>query len=402
MNIITRAGCRVFQTVFKLAIPLLPYRSPEVLDHVDQIPALLNKQDIQRVLILTDKFLHNAGALDPLKQALSKGSIQYTVYDETVPNPTVRNVESARELYIENGCQGLIGFGGGSAIDCAKAVGARIACPRKSIPKMRGILKIRRRIPYLIAIPTTAGTGSETTVATVITDHETSHKFPVNDFPLIPRAAVLDPENTRTLPPHLTATTGMDALTHAIEAYIGRSTVKSTRADALSAAALIARDLEKAYAHPDDMEARKNMLTAAFLAGRAFSKSYVGYCHGVAHSLGGQYHIPHGLANAVLLPYVLEAYGSSIHKKAKDIAIAMGIADKATPPADATKALIDTIRGMNQRMGIPTKLKGIQRKDIPRLAAFASKESNPLYPVPKLMDRQELERFYYDVMEDPE
>ena len=400
MNFFHRAFCRVFQTVFKLAIPLLPYRAPLILDHVTELPDLLRIQNIQRVLVVTDGFLHTSGVLEPMKKVLKEADIHCAIYDEVVPNPTIWNVEGARDRYIKEECQALIGFGGGSSIDCAKAVGARIARPKLTIPKMRGILKIWKRLPYLIAIPTTAGTGSETTLATVITDDKTHHKFPINDFPLIPRAAVLDPENTRTLPPHLTATTGMDALTHAIEAYIGRSTVKSTREDALTAARLIAENIEKAYQDGSDMEARKEMLTAAFRAGRAFSMSYVGYCHAVAHSLGGRYHTPHGLANAVLLPYVLESYGSSIYKKTKDIAMAMHLADRTTPADQATHDLIAAIRRMNAAMGIPTKLKGIRKEDIPHLAAFAAKEANPLYPVPRLMDKNELERFYYDVMEE--
>lgn len=400
MDTIRTIAYRSFQTAFKLAIPILPYRTPEVLDSVTQIPGILKQQGINRVLIVTDGFLHISGMLEPLKQALASENIFYTVYDETVPNPTVWNVESARERYISNGCQGLIGFGGGSAIDCAKAVGARIARPKKSIQKMRGILQVMKKIPFLIAVPTTAGTGSETTLATVITDDKNYHKFPISDFPLIPRVAVLDPKITQSLPPHMTATTGMDALTHAIEAYIGRSTTKSTRADALLAAKLISENLQRAYSDGNDMTARKNMLTAAFHAGRAFSMSYVGYCHAVAHSLGGQYHIPHGLANAVLLPYVLERYGSSIYGKAKDIAMAMGIADETTSPKDATHALIAKIRKMNADMGIPTKLQGIREGNIPKLAKLASKEANPLYPVPVLLTARELEPFYYNVMEE--
>ena len=399
MNTMNKAFCRTYQTVLRLAIPILPYRSPKVLDSVTQVPDVLKQKGITRVLIVTDGFLHLSGMLEPLKKALSENDIFYSVYDETVPNPTILNVELARERYIKEECQGLIGFGGGSAIDCAKAVGARIARPNKSIPQMRGILRIMKKIPFLIAVPTTAGTGSETTLATVITDHRTDYKFPVNDFPLIPRVAVLDPEMTRGLPRNLTATTGMDALTHAIEAYIGRSTTKDTREDALEAAALISQNLEKAYDNGGNMTARANMLKAAFLADRAFSKSYVGYCHAVAHSLGGKYHIPHGLANAVLLPYTLDAYGPAIYRKAKDIAVAMDIADPIVSEEAATQALIEHIRQMNARMGIPEKLSGIREEDIPQLAAFAHKEANPLYPVPVLMDKKELERFYYDVME---
>lgn len=400
MNPAFQLFCRSFQSVLRFVLPVLPYRDPKVLPRVQDIPKCLKEKNINRVLIVTDGFLHLSGMLEPMKNALIEAGIGYTVYDEVTPNPTILNVELARERYLTENCQGLIGFGGGSAIDCAKAVGARIARPRLSIPKMKGILKIWLPIPYLIAVPTTAGTGSETTLATVITDHNTSHKFPINDFPLIPRVAVLDPEMTRSLPPHLTSTTGMDALTHAIEAYIGNSTTKHTRAAALEAAKLIGENIERAYRDGNDMTARSNMLKAAFLAGGAFSKSYVGYCHAVAHSLGGQYHIPHGLANAVLLPYVLEAYGESAHEKCKDIAIAMDLAERNTPADVAANRLITEIRRLNKAMNIPEKLPGIRVEDIPKLAKYADREANPLYPVPKLMDAVELERFYYDVMEE--
>lgn len=395
MNLPKKLFCRCFQTALRMVLPILPYRNPLVLDHIEKIPDCLSARGVQKVLIVTDGYLHISGMLEPLKQALAASGVAYAVFDEVTPNPTILNVELARERYIAEKCQGLIGFGGGSAIDCAKAVGARIARPKLSIPQMKGILKIWLPIPYLVAVPTTAGTGSETTLTTVITDHNTSHKFPINDFPLIPRAAVLDPEMTRTLPPHLTASTGMDALTHAIEAYIGRSTTKQTRAAALAAVRLIAENLEAAYADGSNMETRRNMLKAAYLAGGAFSRSYVGYCHAVAHSLGGAYHIPHGLANAVLLPYVLESYGGCRNNKYKDLAIAMHLADENTPEAEAASRLVGEIRRMNSAMNIPDKLPGIRKTDISKLARYADKEANPLYPVPKLMDAKELEKLYY-------
>ena len=397
MNSLYKLYCRTFQTVFKLAIPILPYRKPEVLDSVRKIPEVLKQKEIDSVLVVTDGFLHESGMLDDMKNSLEDAGVSYVVYDKTVANPMVSNVEEARELYLKSGCKGLIGFGGGSSIDCAKAVGARIARPNKLIPQMKGILQIVKKIPFLIAVPTTAGTGSETTVTTVITDEKTHFKFPISDFPLIPRVAVLDPELTRTLPPHMISTTGMDALTHAIEAYIGRSTTRETRADALKAAELIAENLEICYRERENTKARANMLKAAYLAGSAFSKSYVGYCHAVAHSLGGQYKIPHGLANAVLLPYTLEMYGSVVDKKLKDIAVAMHLADAETPAGDAAYRLIMEIRNMNERMGIPETLPGIKKADIPQLAEYAAKEANPLYPVPVLMGKRELERFYYRV-----
>lgn len=397
MNRFYKFYCRAFQTLFHIAIPLLPYRDPKILHRVCEVPRELKRMNIDSVPIVTDHALNRLGMIDALKLHLSRNGIRYAIYDGTVPNPTVKNVEEARTLYRKSGCRALIGFGGGSAIDCAKAVGARIARPKKSIPQMRGILKVGRKLPFLTAIPTTAGTGSEVTLATVITDGENGHKFPINDFALIPRVAVLDAENIRTLPPALIATTGMDALTHAVEAYIGRSTTPKTRKDATDAVRLIFENLENAYGDATDTVARANMMRAAFLAGRAFSKSYVGYVHAVAHSLGGQYNIPHGLANAVLLPIVLEAYGKSASVKLHQIAVAVGIASENEAHGVAARRFIAEIRAMNERMQIPKTLSGIKREDIPRMARHAVQEANPLYPVPVLMDAKRLERFYIEV-----
>lgn len=399
MNPIEKLYCRAFQTGFRIAIPILPYRDPKVLASEQEIAEVLLQKGIASVLIVTDKSLHGLGLLEPLKVALETVKVRYAVYDKTVANPTVANVEEARELYLGNECKAIIGFGGGSPMDCAKAVGARVAKPKQTIAKMKGILKIHKRLPLFIAVPTTAGTGSETTLAAVITDGETRHKFPINDFSLIPQYAALMPEVTKGLPPFITATTGMDALTHAVEAYIGRSTTKETRKYALEATRLIFENIEKVYTNGIDMEARKNMLHASFLAGKAFSKSYVGYCHAVAHSLGGKYNTPHGLANAVLLPYILEAYGTTVYGKLKQLAVAAGLVKEDAEEEDAAKLFIGKIRALNGAMGIPAKLSGICKADIPELAAHAAKEGNPLYPVPKLMNALELERFYYDVME---
>ncbi len=400
MNVIKKIYCRVFQFCFRVAMPFLPYRNPEVLSSEREIAEVLIRKGICSVLIVTDECLHGLGLLDLLLCELTEDGISYVIYDKTVANPTVTNVEEARVQYLENGCQGIIGFGGGSPMDCAKIVGARVVKPRQPIAKMKGILKIRRKLPMFIAVPTTAGTGSETTLAAVITDGETRHKFPVNDFSLIPKYAALIPEVTMGLPPFITATTGMDALTHAVEAFIGGSTTKETRKNALESTRLIFENIETVYTNGNNMEARKNMLYASFLAGKAFSKSYVGYCHGVAHSLGGKYNTPHGLANAVLLPYVLEAYGKTVYSKLKHLAVASGIVPGETGEEEAAHAFINAIRKLNERMGIPAKLSGIAMEDIPELAEHAAKESNPLYPVPMLMDAKELEKLYLAVREE--
>lgn len=400
MNLFKKMYCRIYQTVFRLALPLLPYRAPEILDSTDCLPPLLEEKGVSRVLLVTDAGIRKLGVTARLERSLAAAGIECAVYDRTVANPTTDNVEEARALYLAQGCQAIIGFGGGSSIDCAKAVGARIAKPRQPLRRMKGILKVRRRLPLLVAVPTTAGTGSETTLAAVIVDSETRHKYPINDFPLIPRFAVLDPEVTRTLPRFVTATTGMDALTHAVEAYIGRSTTRDTRRDALEAVRLIFANLDAACADGGNMEARANLLRASFLAGRAFTKSYVGYVHAVAHSLGGQYDVPHGLANAVLLPHVLRAYGASAWKKLAELAQAAGLADGSQTPQQAAAAFLDAVEAMKHRLDIPDTIPQLRREDIPALARHADREANPLYPVPRLMDARELERFYLDVWEE--
>ncbi len=399
MNILKKAYCRVFQFCFKLAIPVLPYRNPRVLYSVERVPMVLKKKGYDNVLVVTDKVIRGIEVFEKLEGAFQRYNVSYSVFDKTVPNPTVENVEEAREIYIENGCKALVAIGGGSSIDCAKAVGARLVKKNQSVQKMAGILKIHKKLPFLVAIPTTAGTGSEVTVTTVITDEKTKHKSPISDFCLIPNVAVLDCDATKTLPEAIIATTGMDALTHAVEAYIGNSTTKATRTDAIEALRLIFENLHKVYTNKEDETARGNMLKASFLAGRAFSKSYVGYCHAVAHSLGGAYNIPHGLANAVLLPYTLEAYGESAYKKLKELAVVTNLCDNTVSEKEGAEIFIEKIKIMNESMNIPTKLKGIQEADIAKLAKYADKEANPLYPVPKLMDAKALEKLYYVVME---
>lgn len=394
MNLIQHICCRAYQGGFRAALPFLPYREPEILHRCEGLPDTLKQHKIKKILIVTDPGIVACGLMTKVTSVLAKEKISYSVYDQTSANPTVRNVEEALALYQKEHCKALLAIGGGSAMDCAKALGARIACPKKTLGQLKGTLHVLHRIPLLIAVPTTAGTGSENTLAAVITDSEKKHKYVLNDFVLIPRYAILDAELTYSLPPHLTATTGMDALTHAVEAYIGRSTTKETREKALLAVKTIYQNIETAYHDGHNHAAREQMLNAAYLAGFAFSRSYVGYVHAVAHSLGGQYNIPHGLANAVLLPEVLESYGSCIHQKLHMLGCAAGVCTEQDSIKAGAGKFIASIRTLNKNMGIPDFLSGIQERDIETMSVHAAKEANPLYPVPKLMTRRELEAFY--------
>jgi len=397
MNIFKKLYCRIFQDVFRLALPLLPYREPKLLDSNHGVAKVLKEKSIKNVLLVTDKGIRGLGLTKTLEDELSKNNIIVSIYDETVPNPTSKNVDDAVALYHQNNCEAIIAFGGGSPIDCAKATGAKIAYPNKPLSKMKGVLKVTKKIPLLIAVPTTAGTGSETTLAAVITDSETRHKYAINSFPLIPSYALLDEKLTVGLPKHITATTGLDALTHAVEAYIGRSTTKQTRQKALSAIRAIFENLPIAYEDGNNLAARKNMLKAAFDAGIAFTKSYVGYVHAIAHSLGGKYNTAHGLANAIILPYMLKSYGKCIHKKLWEMGVYANLFDKETPIDDGAQIFISKLEELNKKLNIPSSLPEIKREDIPTLARTAEHEANPLYPVPKLYTAKQLETIYHQI-----
>lgn len=398
MNWLKKVGCRAFQGAFRLAIPLLPYRRPEQVEDVTRLPARLVERGCGSVLVVTSPTVAGLAGTECLLDALDRAGIARTVYDKTIPNPTTDTVEEALALYRRTGCQAVIGIGGGSSLDCAKAVGVRVARPDRPLSKLGGVLKVRKQLPPLAAVPTTAGTGSETTIAAVITDAATRDKYAISDFPLIPDYAVLDPEMTATLPPHLTASTGMDALTHAVEAFIGRSTTRGTREDALAAVSLIFASLERAYQNGSDMEARRAMLTASFRAGCAFTKSYVGYVHAVAHSLGGAYNVAHGYANAVILPVMLRSYGCAVHTKLAALSRAAELASPAAGEQEAALAFIGGIESLNARCGIGKFIPELRREDIPALARRAAREANPLYPVPVLMNAKELEPVYEQLL----
>ncbi|MBQ6810189.1 MAG: iron-containing alcohol dehydrogenase [Firmicutes bacterium] len=397
MHPVKKVYCRAFQTVFRIAIPVLPYRKPQVLDGLCSIPGILKEKKADSVLLVTDENLRKLGLTKRLEEFLAEAGIACHVFDKVVPNPTTDNVEAARAVYIKGKCKAIIAFGGGSPMDCAKATAARIARPHKSLPKMKGLLKVLKPTPTLIAVPTTAGSGSETTLAAVITNSENHHKYVINDFVLIPKFAVLDPAVTESLPKHIASTTGMDALTHAVEAFIGRSTTRETRADAIEATRLIFDHLEDACTVNDE-DSRRHMLNASYLAGSAFTKSYVGYVHAVAHTLGGAYNVPHGLANAVLLPNVLEAYGEAAEERLAILATTIGLSGNTEE--EKAKLFIKAIREMNRRLEIPTVIEELRREDIPRLAKLADAEANPLYPVPVLWDAKELESLYYTVLKE--
>ena len=382
---IFKSFCRVYQFVFRYAAYVLPWRKPELLEgegSVKKLPGLIKSKGIDSVLLVTDGVIMSLGLTDELQDKLRETGINAAIYDKTVPNPTLDNIEEAYTMYRDNGCKAIIAFGGGSSMDCAKGVGVRVARPRTDIRRMKGLLKVLLPLPPIYAVPTTAGTGSETTVASVVVDSNTKDKYAIMDPALIPRVAVLDPLLTLKLPPFVTATTGMDALTHAVEAYIGGSNTGETHEMAKKAAALVFENLYTAYKDGMNITARGNMLKAAYFAGIAFTRAYVGNVHALAHALGGTYGVAHGLANAVTLPYVLDDYGSSVYKPLAELAEVVKLPGETAE--QKAKAFIAAVRELNASMCIPAVIDDIVEDDIPGLAKHAYKEANPTYPVPRI------------------
>ena len=403
MNVFTKIGCRLYQKVIYVAEYFLNWYEADTLkgaNSFDKLPAWLKEHGRKNVLLVTDKYLSQVlGLSAKLEQGLKEQEVGCVIYDNVVPNPTIECIEEGVELYKNGNCDCIVALGGGSPLDCAKGIGARIACPKKQVAQMKGVLKVNRKLPPLYAIPTTAGTGSEVTLAAVISNPAKNEKYPINDPVLIPRFVVFDPMLTVGLPGHMTSTTGMDALTHAVEAFIGKSNTKATKKQAIEATQLIFKYLKRAYDNgATDIEAREQMQIAAYLAGKAFTRAYVGYVHAIAHTLGGFYGVPHGLANSVLLPHVLKKYGKAAHKKLALLADAVGITGATNE--EKANAFIAAIEKMNADMNIPTVISGkwtIKDEDIDAMVDHAYSEGNPLYPVPKLFGKKEMRELIKEI-----
>lgn len=400
MNFFKKAGYRIWQKTLHVAMAFMPWRQPEVVQGIGVFNTMvdfLKKRGAKHPLVVCDKQALMRGALDVFFHN-AQGQLQYSVYDGVLPNPTLQQAKEGAAVYLYDNCDSIMAFGGGSVMDCAKVIGAIIANPQKPVEKMKGLLKVGKKLPPLFAVPTTAGTGSECTVAAVVTN-QNHDKFAINDFVLIPHYAVLDPLLTLDLPPLLTATTGMDALTHAVEAYIGCSNTSKTKQQACDAVSLIFANLEMCVKNGRSLQARSAMQEAAFLAGLAFTRAYVGNVHALAHALGGQYNLPHGLANAVLLPVVLKKYGSAIDKKLAHLAVVANVAAPEDSEGIAAAKFVAAVEELNEKLGIPKNFNGtIRMEHVSMLAAHAEREANPLYPVPVIWSKTDFAEVLHRVM----
>lgn len=344
-----------------------------------------------KLLIVTDGVIVKLGLLNGLTEALSAGGAAYAVFDEITPDAPIPLIERGIAAYTDNDCDAIVAVGGGSAIDAAKAISVSVANPRKGLRALAGYFKGLRTPVPVYAVPTTAGTGSEVTVAAVIADPQRHSKLVIVDTRLVPRMAALDPELMRGLPAPVTAATGIDALTHAVEAFLGNWATPYTDGLALAAVGMIFANLRVACTQGSDLQARENMALASTFAGMAFTRANVGYVHAIAHQFGGRYHTPHGLANAIVLPHVLRFSAPAVTGRLAQLAERASLGRPGDDRAALADRFIEGVEALNRDIGIPTHLAALQEADIPALAKAALHEAHTGYPVPRYMNQGECE-----------
>ena len=389
MNFLLRIRQALFSPIQKIQLYMQPKMikgEHALLDLVD----VLKEKHLTHYMIVTTPGFIKRGTLQSFFDALNQNDIQYSIFHDVKPDPDISDVEMLKEMYIKDGCQALIAIGGGSVIDCSKAALACVQMKKLDVTTVLHTGRVSKQLPLLIAVPTTAGTGSEVTVGAVITDPIKKRKYAISHLFLIPKYAVLDSSLLVSLPTKMTAYTGMDALTHAIEAYINCFNNRKTNEYALCAIKSIFQYLVPSFENGLNKHYRLELLEASYNAGVAISNNYVGYVHAIAHGIGGMYHLQHGMINATILPIVLEEYGSAVVGKLAKIADVVGIT--GTTDQDKSKQFIQKLKDLNQIFSIPTSIPEIQEEDIHYLAIGAEKEGNPSYPTPVTWDVEQFEK----------
>jgi len=387
---------KIWQFLLKWSSKLLPFRTPEPLftgaGSSLQLCEHIAKTGVKKLLIVTDGMLVKIGLLKAMQDRLAQLGVAYVIYDGVMPNPTIAQIEAGLAMLKQQGCKAILAIGGGSSIDAAKVIAARARNPIP-ITWMAGLMRVLIPPLTLYAVPTTAGTGSEVTIAAVVSDPATTRKFAIMDTALVPKGAALDGALMTGLPPAITAATGMDALTHAVEAYISRNCTAKTDQEALDAVKLIMENLSEAVKNGANITARQAMAQASFKAGVAFTIAGVGYVHAFAHNFGAYYHVPHGLANAIILPRVLDYSKPNCAARLARLAEVSGLSKPGMSEAQLADAFIAKIRAMNAEYGIPTQVEKLQEKDIPEITLKAQDETFWFYAVPRYMDNPTCEDF---------
>ena len=380
---------KMMMVVTKLIVKLLPQNKPTTFagsgSSVQLVEAMAH-MGVKKALIVTDKVLHELGVLDGIKKACSEQGIEIVIYDGVLPDPTFEVVNEGLAALKSNKCDSVLAVGGGSSIDAAKTIALSAGCG-KAPARLEGMMKGTKPALPLYAVPTTAGTGSEVTMGAVVSHPD--RKSVIIDPKVIPLMVALDADLMLGMPPAITAATGMDALTHAVEAYISKFASPTSDAYALAAVKMIYANLIKAYENGKDKEARNAMALASFYAGQAISMAFIGYVHAIAHQFGGRYHTPHGLANAIVLPHVLEYNKPASTQRLAQLAVAAGLGQASEPDTVLADKFIASIVEMREHMQIPATLDKLKAEDIPAISADARKEAGTTYPVPRYMNDED-------------
>ena len=364
---------------------------------VKRIPGLLKRANVRKPLIVTDATLVKLGVINGMLDALKAEGFDYAIYDGVEPNPSIENIEDAFALYRTSNCDSLIGFGGGSAMDASKVVSCRAVMPNTSVKEMGRLMgyfpvtlsTASKKTPFMIAVPTTAGTGAESTVAAVVSDHKEDKKYTITDRVMRPNVVVLDPELAKGLPPYPTAVTGIDALSHCVEGYIGKG--HNPRADEFAerGARLIMENLDTAFENGANLEARAALATAAYMGGQSLNFATTGYVHPFCHKIGAKYGLVHGRCIAAVLPIILEIYGDKVQDRLSKLAVACGVADPSASEKAQCDQFIQKLRAMNEKYGINPHIPEIQKEDYEEIADSIMVE-NFVYPTREVFTREEI------------
>ncbi len=358
---------------------------------------ILKSKGSKKVLVVTDDFLLEIGLLSAMLEKIEEAGIEVVIYSGVKPDPTFAIVDEAVACCKD--CEAVVAVGGGSVIDTAKVVAAA-ASNNVSPKKLEGMLKVKKAPLDFICVPTTAGTGSEATIVAVISDTVTHKKTTIVDPKLVPSVAILDPQLTIGLPIPTTVFTTMDALTHAIEAYVSKFANNKTDSWAKMATKMIFDNLPIVYKNPQDMKARENLLVASLYAGMAFTQTYVGYVHAFSHNIGGKYGVPHGLGNAVILPHIMEFSKSECSDRFAELADTVGISNDGDSESVKAEKFVSKLFEMNSEMEVPKRLDGFDKNGIDEIITAAFKEAHGTYPVPKFLSRDEATKIMMKVCEE--
>ncbi|EKM27677.1 iron-containing alcohol dehydrogenase [Vibrio sp. HENC-03] len=380
---------RGYTNGLKVAAYVLPLPKPTLFSgpgSIHDLTEAIADLGFKKLLLVTDEGLVKIGMAEQVAESARTRGLDVALYAEVKPDPTYDQVERGLNVYLESGCDAILALGGGSAMDCAKVIAARVT-NKKSIKRLAGLFRVWKTPAPLFVIPTTSGTGSEVTVAAVVSEPDTHHKTPLMDPKLVPLMAALDANLLVGLPAKITADTGIDAVTHAIEAYISRNATTETKAYSVAAIKLIFQYLPRAVEEGSDVQARQKMAMASYYAGLAFTKASLGYVHAFAHNLGAKYGLPHGMANGLALLPVLRFSFSEIEPQLAALSEALiDVQSEAMPNA---QAFLERLEGLYNEIGIEQTSSLLKTSDTDELVTLILKEAHWNYPVPKFMNEED-------------